>query len=765
MKTDLIEAPDETPALGARREMDLVIDGMTCSNCARHVTEALQEVPGVSSASVTLAENRARVKWKADASPDEKALFASLQEAGYSGKIQEHDSHSHAHENSAGWSPIKGWRFNVVFGLCAVIPLMILEWGFRVGMERWYHWLAFALALPVQVLCGWRFYRGAWIQLKSFQSNMDTLVALGSSAAFLYSVWGVFAGWHRHLYFMDAAAIITLISLGHWMEAKASAQAENSLKSLLNLAPDKARRRSKDGHEVEVTVHELQVGDKVMLRPGDRIPTDGKIVEGSSSVDESMLTGESLPQEKAAGARLYAGTLNVDGRLVMEVAATGDATALARIVEIVRHAQSSRANIQKLGDKVSSIFVPIVVVIALLTAIWWGFFTASAMQFSNSLAAFLWTPHLPTEPLAAAIFHMAAVLIIACPCAMGLATPIAIMAGTNAAAKRGILIRDGAALEKSGKISAVLFDKTGTLTTGKISVADVALPEGEAISGVDVKALAASLARPSNHPFSQAVAQLSDANITLTDWQETRGSGVSGNMAEILSGRVHLGSINWAKANGVMMDQQEDFINRWANSGATILALSSERKLFALFACQDTLKPNATEVVRRLVSSGKQVYLVTGDNHRTAQAIATQAGIPKDRLFSEVRPEGKVEVIQKLQQQGVRVAFVGDGINDAPALEQADLGIVLSNASDVAREAADIILLRSGLEGIPESIGLAQATLRTIKQNLFWAFFYNAAGVPLAALGFFSPILSAAAMGISDLLVVGNALKLRYWRR
>jgi Cu+-exporting ATPase len=740
--------------------MDLAIDGMTCSNCARHVTEALQEVPGVSSASVDLAENRAKVKWKPGAEPDSGALFASLEEAGYKGTLRQESARS----NSSKWSPVAGWQFNVVLGLAAVVPLMILEWGFHAGMERWYHWVAFALALPVQVFCGWRFYRGAWIQLKSFQSNMDTLVALGSTAAFLFSVWGLLSGWRTHLYFMDSAAIITLVSVGHWLEAKASAQAETSLKSLLRLAPETAWLRSQTGSEREVSVSELKPGNQVVLRPGSRIPTDGKTVEGSSSVDESMLTGESVPVEKQPGAPLYAGTLNSNGLLIMEVTATGDQTALARIVEIVQRAQSSKAGIQRLGDKISSIFVPVVTVAALLTAVWWGFFNPAAMSFSKALAAYLWLPHLPVEPVAAAVFHAAAVLIIACPCAMGLATPIAIMAGTNAAARRGILIRDGSALEKSGRITAVLFDKTGTITTGKITVADSRFPAGTAVQGMDLRELAASLARHSAHPFSQAIAQLGSGKTELQDWQETRGSGVSATHPAFPSSRIQLGSLQWAKASGVVLNGESEWIEKWSATGATTLALSQGRQLLGLFACQDMLKPNAAAVASKLASSGKQVFLVTGDNRRTARAIAQQAGILEANVFAEVRPEGKVDVIRKLQEQGARVAFVGDGINDAPALEQADLGVALSNATDVAREAADIILLRSGLEGIPESIGLAQATLRTIKQNLFWAFFYNAAGVPLAALGFFTPILSAAAMGLSDLLVIGNALRLRFWK-
>lgn len=731
-------------------ETRLTVGGMTCQNCARHVGEALRSVAGVSRAVVDLAHGTASVTWSSAASPNE--LLQALDDAGYSGTVADKPG---AEEGKG--SRFSGWRLNVALGLSVTIPLMILEWGLGVGLERWYHWLSFALVLPVQVLCGRRFYAGAWRQAKAGQSNMDTLVSLGSTAAFFYSVWGLAAQWNQHLYFMDAAAILTLVSAGHFLEEKVSAHAAYSLRELLGLTPETARQRV-NGREEVVPAARLRPDDEVVLRAGDRVPTDGVAIEGSSTINESMLTGESLPVEKGPGSPLFAGTINESGQVVMRVTGTGEATALARIIQIVEQAQTSRANIQRLGDRVSSVFVPAVVLIALATGLGWGLAPAAANRWHDALTAILWQSHSPGGALAAAIHHAAAVLIIACPCAMGLATPIAIMAGTNVAARRGILIRDGIALEKSGRITTVIFDKTGTLTQGKVEVAaeEEFQPEG--------KSMAASLAGHSSHPLSKAIANLGKGEPArsftahFSEAREIRGSGLEA-VREGLTFR--LGSLPWLAENGVDISGAAGFTKQWTSEGASAVALSCEKKIAAIFALRDTLKPGAKEVVSELKNGGYSVYLLTGDNRQTAASIARQAGIAERNVYAEIRPEGKVKVIQDLQRQGRRVAFAGDGINDAPALQQADLGIALLNASDVARESADIVLLKADLEAIPEALRLAQRTLRTIKQNLFWAFFYNAAGIPLAALGFLSPIFSAFAMGMSDLIVVGNALRLR----
>ena len=733
---------------------------MTCANCARRVSQSLQTVLGVSSAEADAASGRAVVTWAAGNTPDNDALIRAVQSAGYTAALQRvAANHEHSHAD--------GWKQNLILGSALTLPLMFGEWLLGFGHEAWFHKLAFVQAGIVQIICGARFYRGAWQQAKVGASNMDTLVALGTTTAFGYSVWQLFTGASGHLFFMEAAATLTLISLGHWLEARISQKATAALRGLMELAPQTACRIDGGGVETVVPIAELRAGDGIVLRPGDRVPTDCEVVDGASAVDESMLTGESLPVEKAAGAKLFGGTTNTNGRLTARVTATGEATALAHIIAVVRRAQSSRANIQRLGDRVSNIFVPIVVGVAIGTGLLWWLEPDKALASHNALSKFLW-PAAIDETLGAvtlAIVHMCAVLIVACPCAMGLATPAAIMAGTNAAARRGILIRDGMALEKAGKINAVLFDKTGTLTQGNPTVAAIEELRPANQRAQSIASVAAELAKPSAHPLSQALVRhgevAAEARLTFSDWREWRGAGVQASC----EGEIwRLGSIAWLAESKVDLAAGRAFIDEHSERGATLLGISQGTQLAGLIALRDRLKEGAGEVVSRLMRQGLAVHLVTGDNARTAAAIAREAGIPEANVHAQIRPERKAELVAGLQARGNRVAFVGDGINDAPALEQADLGIAVSRASDVAREAADIILLTSDVQAIPEAIGLARATLRVIKQNLFWAFFYNAAAIPLAALGFLAPVVCAATMACSDLVVIGNALRLRNWK-
>ncbi len=735
---------------------ELRVDGMTCGNCARHVTEALRSVAGVRSATINLEGKKASVKWRQGADQDDGALVHAVEGAGYDAKVVETHQREHEHVEHK----LAGWQLNLWIGVLGTVPLMIGEWLFGAGRNIWFQWFSFIVAAAVQIFAGAPFYRGAWRQLKVGSSNMDTLVALGSTTAFVYSVWALLSGYGGHLYFMEAAAIITLISIGHWVESRVSVKASAALRQLLELAPQRARRRNPDSSEADVAIAEIRIGDFVILRPGDRVPTDGEISEGESAVDESMLTGESVPVEKKRGSQIFTGTMNVNGHLVMHVTATGEKTALAHIIAAVQRAQTSRASIQRLGDRVSSVFVPVVAFIAFGAGLWWGLAPASAHAVSDWLGHYLWPAHPPVGNIAAGFIIAAAVLIIACPCAMGLATPAAIMAGANAAARLGILIRDGVALEKAGEVTAVVFDKTGTLTAGKMSVVAQWKSEVETQNpkeGSWPLRIAVGLATHSKHPISQAIAALSAECVEVTDWKEVRGAGVQG---KVERETVNLGSLEWLQQSDVNLGPGSEFIQKWTSEGASVIGLAIGKSLSALFAIKDSLKQGAAQVVERIRGQGLRVCLVTGDNRATAESIARQVGIAPENVFAQVRPDQKSEFVKKLQQQGERVAFVGDGINDAPALEQADLGIAVSRASDVAREAADIILLRSEIEAVPESLGLARATLRTIKQNLFWAFFYNAIGIPLAALGFMSPILCAAAMGFSDLVVIGNALRL-----
>ncbi len=741
---------------------ELLVKGMTCQNCVRHVTEAIQGVAGVQSASVNLSGRAASVRWNSAGDKNISAVLSAISQAGYEAMeiSAESTTASQSKQNHRQW--------NLILGLAVTAALMIGEWIFHLMMTGWFRWLSFFLAGIVQVFCGAQFYRGAWNQLKVGSSNMDTLVAFGSTTAFGFSCWALFSGAGGHIYFMEAAAIISLISSGHWLEARVSDKAGGALKSLMNLAPPTARKivisrssrreeaqtkfdirnskfeigqsllTSAATEEIESPVSELITGDRIALRPGDRVPVDGVVLEGESAVDEAMLTGESVPVDKKSGSELFAGSVNVNGRLVMRVTATSESTALAHIIAAVQRAQTSRADIQRLGDRISNVFVPIIVATALAAGIFWAIHSGAEKAFVIA----------------------SGILIVACPCAMGLATPAAIMASANAAARRGILIRDGVALGKAGKITAVIFDKTGTLTAGK---PEMAAEQEIRSQKSEVRSLAAALARNSTHPISQAIAKISTEKIALTDWKEIHGAGVVGNLQTVTN--VRLGSLRWLKESGVDLAAGGKFIAEWSVQGATIVGLASDKTLLGLFAVRDAVKANAKQVVAQLQRQGLKIYLLTGDNSLTAASIAKQVGIAAENVFAEVRPEQKAEFVKKLQVAGGRVAFVGDGINDAPALTQADLGIAVSRASDVAREAADIILLKSEIEAVPEALGLARATLRTIKQNLFWAFFYNALGVPLAAMGFISPIFCAAAMGVSDLVVIGNALRLLRWRK
>ena len=747
---------------------ELHVTGMTCNNCARKVTEAAQKISGVHSVTVTVATARASVRWHSAEVKNIPEILAAISRAGFEAKeiTAESNATGKPHRQNR-------WQWNLILGLAVTAALMLGEWGFHLMMTGWFRWLSFALATGVQIFCGAQFYRGAWRQIKVGQSNMDALVALGSTTAFSYSAWALLSGTGGHLYFMEAAAIISIISAGHWLEARVSDQASGALKSLMQLAPQTARKISnselqisnlasqphnlktlsffqsaignrQSAIETEVPVGDLKIGDRIALRPGDRVPVDGIVLEGESAVNEVMLTGEAIPADKKSGSQLFAGTVNLNGRLILRVTATGESTALAHIIAAVQRAQTSRAGIQRLGDRISNVFVPVIVAIALAAGVFW--FAHSGAEKAFVIAA--------------------GVLIVACPCAMGLATPAAIMASANAAARRGILIRDGVALEKAGKITAVIFDKTGTLTMGQPEV----VAETEfGIQNSELRSLAVAMANNSTHPISQTIAKLAAKPVELLEWQELRGSGVSAKLklstSSLQSSTVRLGSLRWLRESGVDLAAGEKFNAEWAGQGTTIVGLAVEENLTGLFAVRDTLKTGAAQVVGRLQAQGLKVFLLTGDNALTAAAIARQANIAPENVFAEVRPEQKAEFVKQLQARGERVAFVGDGINDAPALTQADLGIAVSRASDIAREAADIILLKSEIEAVPEALGLARATLRTIKQNLFWAFFYNALGVPLAACGIISPIFCAAAMGVSDLIVIGNALRLLRWRK
>lgn len=750
---------------------ELKVQGMTCGNCARKVTTAVQALPGIHSATADPVTGKLTVRWNADAKPDAAAVIAAITAAGYSAR--EFSDHSPALLTPVRWpvglSPLP-------VGLTITGLLMLGEWGFGLMAVPWYRWVSFILASVVQFGCGSGFYSGAWRQLRVGASNMDTLVALGSTTAYGFSAWILLSGQGGHLYFMEAAAIISVIAGGHALEARVSDQAGQTLRQMLSLAPNTARKlvstappASTSGRfnlrtqftassapltrtEVETSVASLIPGDMIALHPGDRVPVDGLVVAGSADVDESMLTGEAIPSAKKSGDPLFAGTINLDGQLTLKVTATGEQTALAHIIATVQRAQTSRANIQRLGDRISNVFVPLIVCVALGAGLWWGLAPESAQQVHAWLTPWLWHSH--SVGAVAGFVVAAAVLIVACPCAMGLATPAALMAAANTAVRHGLLIRDAIALEKAGEITCLLFDKTGTLTVGKPQL----VGEWDAAPyPVAARRWAASLASRSQHPVSQALARLVGELHNLANWREIGGCGVEAD-------GWRLGSLRWLDENGVGLTPAEAFISQQTAAGRTLVGLAQGTRLAGLFALRDQLKPGARAVVEQLRANGLQLGLVTGDHPDTAYAIAAELGIARENVRANARPEDKAAFIRQQQERGERVAFVGDGINDAPALTQADLGIAVSRASDIAREAADLILLNTGLESVPSALRLARQTLRIIRQNLFWAFAYNLLAIPLAALGFISPWVCAVAMGGSDLIVIGNALRLLRWR-
>ncbi|CAB4243292.1 Cation transport ATPase [Methylacidimicrobium sp. AP8] len=690
---------------------------MTCSNCARHVQSALSAVPKVISARVELEKGRATVDVE-EGGPSPSSLVEAVRKAGYEAAPADEE------EDSSG-----PWQRGLLVGIVLTPLLFLLPWLVRAPPHAaWVGWLEFALALPVQILTGRPFYQGAYRQLRHGRLDMDVLVSLGSTAAFLLSLYGLLRpAALAHVYFDEAAAILTLVSVGHWLEARVSLRASRTLRTLLSLAPPKARRRLDDGSEEEVLVEDLRKGDLVVLRPGDRVPVDGVLEEGKAVLDESMLTGESQVVEKSAGSPIYAGTINMSRRITLRVSAAGSETVLAHITSVVERAQQSRATIQRLVDRVSNVFVLAVLAVASGTVLGWAWVGLG------------WET---------ALLRAASVLVVACPCAMGLATPAAILVAANVAARRGVLLRDAQALEKCGRIRKIVFDKTGTLTEPAVGKP---VYYGKPQAGVEGLALA--LAAPSRHPLSQAVARrFSDApEVELADWEEERGLGVR---ASYRGEVARLGSLRWLAEIGVRVPPEAE----GEADGALGLAVGKE--LLATFPILTRPKPSAAGVLRGLQERGYEVYLVSGDRAEAAFAFAREVGIPAERTFAEVRPEAKAEIVRRLQAEGGGVAFVGDGINDAPALAQADLGIAVLQATDIARESADVILLRQDIEAIPEILALSAKTLRTIHENLFWAFFYNAAAIPLAVFGVLSPAVCAAAMGLSDLFVVGNALRL-----
>jgi len=727
--------------------IQLLIDGMSCASCVSRVQKALQSVPGVAQARVNLAERTALITGRASVSE----LVSAVEQAGYGAEAIEDDRERRERQQATAQSTMKRFRWQAAVALLLGVPVMV--WGMlgdnmMVTEENRSLWLAIGiLTLAVMVFAGGHFYRSAWKSLRNRTATMDTLVALGTGVAWLYSItvnlWpSAFPMEARHLYYEASAMIIGLINLGHMLEARARARSSRALEALLDLTPPTARVVSEEGDKT-IPLAEVQTGMILRLTTGDRVPVDGDITEGEAWLDEAMLTGEPVPLQKSSGDSVHTGTLVQDGSVLFRAGATGSNTTLARIIRLVRQAQSSKPEIGQLADKISAIFVPVVVLIALFSAgIWYFFGPAPQMVYTLVIAT--------------------TVLIIACPCALGLATPMSIISGVGRAAEFGVLVRDADALQRASTLDTLVFDKTGTLTEGKPQVVAVSTVDG--FSEEQALRLAAALEQGSTHPLARAILQKAGEQTlpAVRGFRTLRGLGVSGD-AE--GHRLLLGNADLLHEQQIDTSWLDEAITVQANQGTTPILLAVDGKAAALFAIRDPLRADSVAALQRLHRAGYRLVMLTGDNPDTARAIAREAGI--DKVIAGVRPDGKADAIIRLQQQGHQVAMIGDGINDAPALAQADVGIAMGGGSDVAIETAAITLMRHSVAGVADALAISRATLRNMKQNLLGAFIYNSLGIPIAA-GILwpltgtllNPVVAGAAMALSSITVVSNANRL-----
>jgi len=710
------------------RVVEFAIGGMTCAACSARLEKVLNRQAGMQ-ANVNLAAERARVRLSATA--DEAAVLAAVAKAGFTAALV--DGQTREREKAAKLriyqSEIRRFWISVALSL-PLVGQMFFMLGEHGHMNELPRWLQLALATPVQFWIGWRFYDGAYKSLRGGGANMDVLVALGTSMAWTFSAVVTLFALDQHVYFESGAAVITLVLLGKLLEARAKARTSEAIESLIRLQP-KTARVERDGQWVDMPVDSLMPGDVFLVRPGESVPVDGELIDGESSVNEAMLTGESMPVGKRAGDKVFAATANGQGAMRCRATGVGEHTLLAGIIRMVGEAQGSKAPVQRLADRISAIFVPTVCVIALFTFFGWWWF---AGQFAEALV------------------NAVAVLVIACPCALGLATPTAIMVGTGQGARAGILVKNAEALERAEKITVLALDKTGTLTSGMPQVTDV-LPYG--LSRDEALSLAAALEQNSEHPLARAVIAASGPVLAgkVDNFRALAGHGVEG---EVAGRMLRLGSPAWLglAAEAAVVDLQR--------TGKTVVALVEGETMLALLAIADALRPTSRAAVERLRERGIRVVMLTGDNASTAAAIAAEAGIAEFR--AGILPGDKAAAINELKSAGGLVAMVGDGINDAPALAAADVSFAIGAGSDAAVEAADLPLIRGDLMGVVDAIDLSAATLGKIRQNLFFAFIYNILGIPLAALGLLNPVVAGAAMAMSSVSVVSNSLLLKRWR-
>ena len=749
-RSDVAAVADAVLAAGytpLTQTTELTITGMTCASCVGRVEKALLKVPGVRSASVNLAAETARIETVGGVPT--YVLVEAVESAGYTafartGSAEAERSAEDARRDAAATRELRHVLIAAALSLPLVVPMLLAPFGIEVAVPGWIQLL---LATPVQFWLGARFYRAGWKAARARTGNMDLLVAIGTSAAYGLSLYQLlFAPMHgmdAHYYFEASAVVITLILLGKWLEGRAKRQTGEAIRALMALRPDLARVVGTDGSEREIALAEVRSGDRVRVRPGERIPVDGRLIEGATHVDESMLTGESLPVAKAAGDPVTGGSINADGLILVETTAVGAETTLARIVRLVESAQGAKAPIQRLVDKVSAVFVPIVLVIAALTLAGWLIAGAG---------------------VEVAILNAVAVLVIACPCALGLATPTAIMAGTGVAARAGVLIKDAEALETAHRINIVAFDKTGTLTEGKPSLL-AALP-AEGAERAELIALAAALQAGSEHPLARAVlAWASSEGVEPARANGMRGLPGRGVAADVNGRNLILGSTRLMDDEAIVMTPLASEAARLEAEGRTVSWVAErapERRLLGLLAFGDEVKASAAAAVAALHGRGIRSVMLTGDNAGSARAAAAKLGI--DDFVANVLPEGKSDAVAALRGGDRTVAMVGDGVNDAPALAAADVGIAMSTGTDVAMHAAGITLMRGDPRLVADAIDISKRTYSKIRQGLFWAFIYNLVGIPLAAFGYLSPVIAGAAMALSSVSVVANALTLRRWR-
>ncbi len=718
--------------------LDLGVDGMTCASCVMRVEKALKKVPGVQAATVNLATESARVVY-APSEQMEAQIRRAVRNAGYEPRAEQ-DLQPEDLSPWAGFAP-------VAIGLALSLPLVLPMIGDLLG-RHWMlpAWVQFMLATPVQFILGARFYQAGWHALKAGTGNMDLLVAIGTSAGWALSVWLWLAQGQSHLYFEASAVVITLVLLGKWLEARAKRQTTTAIRALQALRPEIAHVLLRAGGEADLPLAEVLAGDRLVVRPGERVPADGVIEQGDTHVDESMLTGEPLPVTKTVGERLTGGSINAEGRVVMRATAVGHESVLAQIIRLVEDAQAGKAPIQRIVDQVSAVFVPVVLLIAALTFGGWLMVGAG---------------------VEAALIHAVAVLVIACPCALGLATPAAIMAGTGVAAKHGILIKDAQALELAHKVDTVAFDKTGTLTMGQPRlVAFVAAPGTDEAQQF---AAAASLQSGSEHPLARAVVGAAkERSMAIAPPDSVRAVAGRGTEGAVNDRSYLIGSLRWMQELGVSLAPVQDQVDRLQGEGATLSALvervSDGLALRALMAYADEPKSGALAALAALRARGLRIVMISGDNRAAALAMGRRLGLQPDEVRAEVLPGEKAVRVADLRAGGHVVAMVGDGVNDAPALAVADVGIAMGTGTDVAMHAAGVTLMRGDVGLVAGALDISRRTVIKIRQNLFWAFAYNVAGIPLAALGYLSPVVAGAAMALSSVSVLTNALLLKRWR-